>query len=47
MDSTRGVAFSEMPILFTAILVSLDNILEHLANPFDRIGEDDIVIDAE
>ena len=36
-----------MPILFTAILVSLDNIQEHLENPFDQIGEDDIVINAE
>jgi len=32
---------------FTAILVSLDNIREHLENPFDPIGEDDIVINAE
>ena len=36
-----------MPVLFTAILVSLDNIQEHLENPFDQIGEDDIVINAE
>ncbi|MHC4881567.1 MAG: hypothetical protein ACYSOH_05875 [Planctomycetota bacterium] len=36
-----------MPVLFTIILVSLDNIQEHLENPFDQIGEDDIVINAE
>ena len=36
-----------MPILFTAILVSLDNIQAHLENPFDQIGEDDIAINAE
>jgi hypothetical protein len=36
-----------MPVLFTMILVSLDNIQEHLENPFDQIGEDDIVINAE
>ena len=24
------------------ILVSLDNIQEHLENPFDQVGEDDI-----
>ncbi|MHC4252751.1 MAG: hypothetical protein ACYS9X_26835 [Planctomycetota bacterium] len=36
-----------MPVLFTVILVSLDNIQEHLENPFDQIGEDDIVINAE
>ena len=29
------------------ILVSLDNIQEHLENPFDQIGEDDISINAE
>jgi hypothetical protein len=28
-------------------LVSLDNIQEHLENPFDQIGEDDIMINAE
>jgi len=36
-----------MPVLFTAILVSLDNIQEHLENPFDQIGEDDIAANAE
>ena len=36
-----------MPVLFTIVLVSLDNIQEHLENPFDQIGEDDIVINAE
>ncbi len=36
-----------MPVLFTIILVSLDNIQEHLENPFDQIGEDDIAINAE
>ena len=36
-----------MPVLFTLILVSLDNIQSHLENPFDQIGEDDIIINAE
>ena len=36
-----------LPVLFTMILVSLDNIQEHLENPFDQIGEDDISINAE
>jgi hypothetical protein len=36
-----------MPVLFTTILVSLDNIQEHLENPFDQIGQDDIAINAE
>jgi hypothetical protein len=36
-----------MPVLYSFILVSLDNIQDHLENPFDDIGEDDITIDAE
>jgi hypothetical protein len=36
-----------MPVLFAVILVSLDNIQNHLENPFDQIGEDDIIINAE
>jgi hypothetical protein len=35
-----------MPVLYSFILVSLDNIQDHLENPFDEIGEDDIIIDA-
>jgi len=34
-----------MPILYSFILVSLDNIQDHLEHPFDEIGEDDIRID--
>jgi len=45
-DYSDGLVYV-MPILFTTILVSLDNIQEHLENPFDQIGEDDIVINAE
>ncbi|NOT75958.1 MAG: hypothetical protein HOP08_13610 [Cyclobacteriaceae bacterium] len=36
-----------MPVLYSFILVSLDNIQDHLENPFDEVGEDDIDIDAE
>ena len=36
-----------MPILFSFILVSLDNIQEHLENPFDQVGEDDVHFDVE
>lgn len=36
-----------MPVLFSFILVSLDNIQEHLENPFDQIGEDDVMINVE
>ena len=41
-----GVAMI-MPLLFALIFTSLDNIQEHLENPFDQIGEDDIKIHAE
>lgn len=36
-----------LPVLFSFILVSLDNIQAHLENPFDQIGNDDIKINAE
>lgn len=36
-----------MPVLLTVVLTSLDNIQEHLENPFDQIGEDDVVINVE
>jgi len=45
-DYSQGLEFL-MPVLFSVILVGLDNIQEHLENPFDQIGEDDIVINAE
>ena len=34
-----------MPVLYSFILVSLDNIQDHLEHPFDEIGEDDIRIE--
>ena len=34
-------------ILFSMILVCLDNIQDHLENPFDLVGEDDVIINAE
>lgn len=36
-----------MPVLYSFILVSLDNIQDHLEHPFDEIGEDDIQIDPD
>jgi predicted membrane chloride channel (bestrophin family) len=36
-----------MPVLYSFILVSLDNIQDHLENPFDEVGEDDIAINAD
>ncbi|WP_452599095.1 hypothetical protein [Pontimicrobium sp. MEBiC01747] len=36
-----------VPILFSVILVALDNIQSHLENPFDQQGEDDVDINVE
>lgn len=36
-----------MPILYSFILVSLDNIQDQLENPFDDVGEDDIQINED
>lgn len=34
-----------MPVLYSFILVSLDNIQDHLEHPFDELGEDDIKLE--
>jgi predicted membrane chloride channel (bestrophin family) len=36
-----------LPVLLSIILVCLDNIQDHLENPFDQIGEDDVRINPE
>jgi len=36
-----------MPVLFAIILVGLDNIQDHLEDPFDQVGEDDITINVD
>ncbi len=36
-----------MPTMYSAILVSLDNIQFHLEQPFDGVGEDDIQVNVE
>ena len=46
MTKSLAIAFI-LPALFSVVLVSLDNIQEHLENPFDKIGEDDISINSE
>lgn len=45
-DFSSGLIYV-MPVLFAVILVSLDNIQAHLENPFDQIGQDDVIINAE
>ena len=45
-DFSYGLAYVT-PVLFSLVLVSLDNIQAHLENPFDKIGEDDITISVD
>lgn len=43
----RPELFFIMPVLFALILVGLANIQDHLENPFDQIGGDDVAINPE
>ena len=45
-DYYHGLIYM-MPIMYSFVLISLDNIQNHLENPFDQIGEDDIKFDVE
>jgi predicted membrane chloride channel (bestrophin family) len=45
-DFSAGLTYV-MPVFFALVLVTLENIQEHLENPFDQIGEDDVAINAE
>jgi len=45
-DFSNGLIYL-MPVLFALILASLDSIQDHLENPFDQIGQDDVLINAE
>ena len=45
-DYVFGLAYVP-PILFTLVLVTLDNIQDHLENPFDQVGEDDIRLEVD
>jgi len=45
-EYTSGIEYM-MPIVFSFILVSLDNIQDHLEDPFDQVGEDDIRFDTD
>lgn len=46
VDYSPGLTYA-MPILFALVLTALDNIQEHLENPFDQVGEDDLYINVE
>lgn len=39
--------FFVLPVIYALILVGLANIQDHLENPFDQVGEDDVVIDPD
>ncbi|WP_158845606.1 hypothetical protein [Algibacter sp. L1A34] len=41
-----GLEFA-VPVMFSVILVALDNIQSHLENPFDQQGEDDVYINVD
>jgi len=45
-EMTAGLAYIT-PVLLTMILVGLENIQEHLENPFDLVGVDDIKFNVE
>ncbi|WP_346883772.1 hypothetical protein [uncultured Algibacter sp.] len=45
-DYNYGLEYA-VPILFSVILVALDNIQSHLENPFDQQGEDDVYINSD
>ncbi len=46
LEFSPGLSYL-MPVLFAFVLVSLDNIQEQLENPFDQVGQDDVLINAE
>ena len=46
-DFEFGILTFVMPFLFSIVLVSLVNIQEHLENPFDEVGDDDLRIDVD
>lgn len=43
-EQARAELFFIMPVLFSLILVGLENIQDDLENPFDQIDEDDVAI---
>lgn len=47
LESYSGILGYMMPIMFSFILVSLDNIQDHLENPYDLVGEDDVRLEVE
>ncbi|MDH3711956.1 MAG: hypothetical protein OER04_18865 [Cyclobacteriaceae bacterium] len=46
-ESYSGGLGYMMPIMFSFIMVSLDNIQDHLENPYDLVGEDDVKLEVE
>ncbi len=46
-ENYSGILGYIMPIMFSFILVSLDNIQDHLENPYDLVGEDDVRLEVD
>lgn len=46
-DTYSGLLGYIMPIMFSFIMVSLDNIQDHLENPYDLVGEDDVKLEID
>ncbi len=46
-EYTAPILAYVLSALFAFILTSLDNIQIHLENPFDQVGEDDVIINVE
>ena len=43
-DSYQAVGYG-VAVIYSVVLVSLDNIQEDLENPFDGVGDDDVNLD--
>ncbi len=46
-EAVRELFLYLMPVLFSMVLVSLDNIQKHLENPFDQAEKDDVYTNVE
>ena len=45
-DYSHNIAYV-FAVLYPIILVSLDNLQDHIENPFDQVGEDDIKFEVD
>ena len=47
MKTYQKSLFIAVAIVIALVFVSLDNIQGHLENPFDQVGQDDVLINSE